>query len=79
MSGLASAGVDQVIGLVDKTAEAALDAIDATQNAGFETAQQVVNIGDKTVDAAMAEIREVKDRLVGLLKAYADAITAPLP
>lgn len=79
MGKLASAGVTQVIDLVDRTVDAVIAAADATQNAGFETAEQVVAVGDKTVDAAVVEIKEVKERLMGLLRAYADALTAPLP
>lgn len=79
MSDLARAGVDQVIALVDTVIDSAVAAVDATQNAAFETVGQAVSIGDKTADAAMAEIKTAKARLMTLLKAYADAVTSAVP
>lgn len=70
---------DAALNQLDRAVDAVIAVADATQNATFESAAQVVSVGDKSADAAIAEIRTVKARLSGLLQDYVDAATSVLP
>ena len=77
--GLVKSVVDGTIDNVNQTVDKAIEAIGASENALVETGHQALDVGDRTFDAAVEEAKELKDRLVNLLKEISGVVTEPLP
>ena len=77
--GLASSGVNQVIDVADGAVNKAVEAVAELEDAAVASGHQVINVGDKTFDVALAEVKEAEARLVSLLRSLANKVTAPLP
>lgn len=75
---VASAGVSQLIDVVDQTSSKALEAVVALEDAGVTTVTGVVNVGDKTFDAAAEEVEKSRAAFIIALRKMADAVIAPI-
>ena len=79
MSALAKAGLTQVIDATDKVADAAITALEETISVGVATGQATLNIGGKSLTAALEEVRELKAKLRASLQAIADSVSDAIP
>lgn len=79
MGDLTQAGLDTVVNKLDEVSDKMLEAIDATQNAGFESLEQLVEAGGDLGDLAVANLREAKERAESLVRAYAKVLGAISP
>ena len=79
MGTLSKAAVETTLNKLDEISDSLINAIDETQNAVFETADQAVETGEDLGDLAMANIKEAKERVEGLVRAYMDVLTSFLP
>ena len=79
MGTLSKAAVETTLNKLDEISDSLIAAIDETQNAVFETADQAVGTGEDLGDLAMANIKEAKERVEGLVRAYMDVLTSFLP
>lgn len=79
MGQIASAGVGQVVDMVDETTGKAIEAIRALEDAAVGAAHGALNVGDAAFDKALEEVEVLRGNLLVALRAAADAVTAPLP
>ena len=79
MGNIASAGLSQVVDMVDETTGKAIEAIVALEDAAVGAIHGAVNVGDAAFDQAMIEVEEARGKLLVALRAAAAAVTAPLP
>lgn len=78
ISAVASAGVTQIIDVVDQTSQKAVEAVIALEDAGVVTVSGVVRVGDTTFDAAMAEVENSRAAFIAALRKVAEAVVAPI-
>ena len=79
MAGMAKAGLTQLVDVVDHTTGAFVVAVDATKDAGAATAKAVINVGDKTLDAALAETETLRQQYIASIRRIADALGDAIP
>ena len=79
MGTLSKAAVETVLNKIDEVSDSLIKAIDETQNAAFETAGQAVKVGDDAGDLAMENLKEGKERLEVLARAYMEFLASLLP
>lgn len=77
--GYASAGVNQIIDVANAAVDKAADAVQEVEDGAVAAGHSAINLGDRTFDGALAEVRELKDELVEKLRNLADSVTEPLP
>ena len=75
---LASAGLDQAIDLVDKSAEGSIEALNQVRGAVADVAASGVSTTDKVTEDLMLEIQALREKLISRLRAAKDAIVKPL-
>lgn len=76
--GLATAGVNQLIDLVDKTSGAAIESINQVRGAVTDVAGSAVDVTDAVSEDVINEINELRSKLVDRLRAVANAVSEPL-
>lgn len=76
--GLATAGINQVIDLVDKTSGAAIESINQLRGAVTDVAGSAVSVTDAVSEDVIAEIEDLRSKLVNRLRSVADAVAEPL-
>ena len=79
MSNLAKAGMTQLLDVVDNTTKAAVTAVDATKDAGVAVGTAVVNVGDKTLEAALEEAEDLRKKFMDSMRRIADAVAGAIP
>ena len=77
-TGIAGAGIDQIIDAADQTTKKALDAVQALEDAAVTAGVGVINVGDATFDAAMVEVEKTRAALIVALRKVASAVVAPI-
>ena len=76
--GIAGAGVNHIIDVVDETTKKALEAVQALEDAAVTAGVGVVNVGDATFDSAMVEVEKTRASLIEALRKVASAVVSPL-
>lgn len=67
--------LQRTITVLEAASDAVLDTAAQAVDIGAGTGKEVLDIGDKTADAAIAEIREARDRLMTLVRKLGAAIS----
>lgn len=75
MSELAKAGVNGLVDVAVGAVDAAIVAIEETKDVAVATGQAVINIGDKTADVMLGELKALRTQLADSLKSTAGAVT----
>ena len=76
--GIASAGINELIDVVDNTSKKALEAVQSLEDAAVVAGQGVLNVGDATFDAAMKEVENTRAAFIAALRKTAEAVVAPV-
>lgn len=76
--GIASAGIDQLVNVVDDTSKQALVAVGALEDAALAAGQGALNVGDKSFDAAMVEVENTRSAFIKALREIAKTVVAPI-
>jgi len=79
MAGIAEAGVNKIIDVVDATTGSALEAVQELKDAAADTARGLVTVVDDGADPLFAEAEELRARLIGVLRSLVSKVTQPLP
>ena len=79
MAGIAEAGVNKIIDVVDATTGSALEAVQELKDAAADTARGLVTVVDDGVDPLFNEAEELRVRLIGVLRSLVAKVTEPLP
>ena len=79
MAGIAEAGVNKIIDVVDATTGSALEAVQELKDAAADTARGLVTVVDDGVDPLFTEAEELRARLIGVLRSLVAKVTEPLP
>jgi hypothetical protein len=77
-TGIAGAGINQVIDVADQTTKKALEAVQALEDAAVVAGVGVINVGDATFDSAMLEVEKTRAALIVALRKVAAAVVAPI-
>lgn len=78
LKNLASGGLDQAINAVDLTSEGAIEALNQVRGAVADVATSGVAVSDKTTEALIVEINNLRGQLLDRLRAAKDSLLTPL-